>query len=79
MKSTPLELPLNDLQLELLKLFSRGLDEKDLLAIKRMIVKYLADKLTVMTDEVWEEKGWTNEDMERILEMHERTPYNPKN
>jgi hypothetical protein len=78
MKSLPVQVPLNNAQLEILKLFSRELDEQDLLAIKRMIVKYLADKVTKMADEVWEEKGWTNEDMDRMLHLHERTPYNPK-
>lgn len=79
MKTFPINVPLNELQLDILKLFSRELDEKDLLAIKRMIVKYLAEKLTKMADEVWEDKKWTNEEMEKILKMHERTPYNPKN
>ena len=70
---------LNPHQLEILKLFSRELEEKDLIEIKRLIVKYLADKVTKMADEIWEEKNWTNQDMERLLKTHERTPYNPKN
>jgi hypothetical protein len=72
-------MPLNDLQLEILKLFARDLEEADLLAIKRLIVKYLAKKVTQMADEVWEENKWTDEDMEKMLNTHERTPYNPKN
>ena len=79
MRELPVQTPLNDLQLEILKLFSRELDEKDLLAIKRLIVRYLAEKATRMADEVWEEKGWTNEDMQRLLNSHERTPYDPQN
>jgi hypothetical protein len=70
---------LNAQQLEILKLFSRELDETDLMAIKRLIVNYLGEKVTKMADRVWEEKGWTNEDMEALVENHERTPYNPKN
>ena len=70
---------LNQHQLEILKLFSRELEEKDLIEIKRLIVKYLADKVTKMADDIWEEKNWTNEDMERLLKTHQRTPYNPKN
>lgn len=79
MNTINLNSPLNNHQLEILKLFSRELDDKDLLEIKRLIVQYLADKVTHMTDEIWEEKGWTNEDMKRILKSHKRTPYNPKN
>jgi len=70
---------LNKNQLEILKLFSRDLSEEDMLAIKRLIVKYLGEKITNMADKIWEEKGWTDEDMDRLLKEHERTPYNPNN
>lgn len=70
---------LNKHQLEILKLFSSNLDDNDLVEIKQLIVQYLADKLTKEADRVWDEKGWTNEDMERLLNTHQRTPYNPKN
>ncbi len=72
-------LPLNKQQLEILKLFSRKLKEEDLLAIKRLIAQYLAQKVTRLADEGWEEKGWSNEDMEKLLQTHQRTPYNPEN
>ncbi|MCB0713223.1 MAG: hypothetical protein KDD67_12905 [Ignavibacteriae bacterium] len=65
--------PLNKGQLEILKLFTRDMDEADLLTIKRLIVYYLAEKATRMADEIWEEKGWTNEDMRRLIEAHMRT------
>ena len=74
-----MDTPLNHHQLEILKLFSREMDDQDLIAIKRLIVQYLGEKITKMADEVWEEKQWTNEDMKRLLENHERTSYNPKN
>lgn len=67
---------LNQHQLEILKLFTRELDNKDLIEIKRLIVKYLANKLTTMADDIWEEKRWTNENMERLLNIHKRTAYN---
>ena len=70
---------LNSQQLEILKLFSRELDDKDLLEIKRLIVTYLSEKITHLADEVWEEENWTNKDMDRLLKTHKRTPYNPKN
>ena len=72
-------IPLNNHQLEILKLFSREMEDNDLIEIKRLIVKYLAEKVTKLTNEVWEEKNWTDEDMERLLQSHKRTPYNPKN
>jgi len=60
---TALNYPLSNAQLELLKLFSRDLPEEDLIEIKQMIVNYLAKKLAQKADEVWEEKGWTNEEI----------------
>jgi len=70
---------LNKNQLEILKLFSRELDTKDLLEIKRLIVKYLANKVTTMADEIWEANSWTDDDIEKILKNSKRTPYNPNN
>ena len=70
---------LNQHQLEILKLFTRELDDNDLIEIKRLIVKYLASKVTKMADDIWEKNNWTDEDMERLLKTHKRTPYNPVN
>lgn len=70
---------LNAHQLEILRLFSRDLDDSDLIAIKRLIVQYLGEKVTKLADDVWDEKGWDDEDMEVLLKEHKRTPYNPKN
>ncbi len=79
MKSIQFETPLNQTQIEILKLFTRDLSEHDLLEIKRLIVRYLADQVTQKVDAIWEEKGWTDEDMQRMLNTHERTAYNPHN
>lgn len=73
METQVLKTPLNQVQLDVLKLLSRDLSDEDLLAIKRLIVKYLAEKATRLADKVWEEKGWTNDDMERLSETHMRT------
>lgn len=73
-----LKMPLSNVQLELLKLFSTDLPEEDLLAIKRLLVNFLAEKATRLADQIWEEKGWTNEDMDRMLKEHMRTPYQPQ-
>ena len=70
---------LNKHQLEILNLFSRKLDDNDFIEIKRLIVQYLANKVTKMADEIWEKNNWTDDDMERMLKTHKRTPYNPKN
>ncbi|HRF39122.1 MAG TPA: hypothetical protein PK198_10060 [Saprospiraceae bacterium] len=79
MNAVPQLNSLNKHQLEILKLFSRELDDNDLIEIKRLIVKYLDQKITKMADDIWEKNNWTDEDMERILKTHKRTPYNPNN
>ncbi len=68
--------PLSNIQLELLKLFERDIEDRDLIEIKRLIVKYLSTKLSVQADKVWDRKNWTNEHMDKFLRTHMRTPYN---
>ncbi len=58
---------LTNLQLELIKLFSYNLDEKQLLEVKSPLAKYFADKATREMDKIWEEKGLTNETMDTWL------------
>ncbi|MEZ4775334.1 MAG: hypothetical protein R3D00_19270 [Bacteroidia bacterium] len=79
MDAIPQNFRLNNHQLEILKLFARELDDNDMVEIKRLIVRYLASKVTQMADEIWEKNNWTNEEMERMLKTHKRTAYNPKN
>ncbi|NIM14146.1 MAG: hypothetical protein GTO45_19055 [Candidatus Aminicenantes bacterium] len=63
---------LTNLQLELVKLFSYNLNEKQLLEIKDLLAKYFADKATQEMDKVWQEKGLTNETMDTWLNEHLR-------
>jgi hypothetical protein len=67
--------PLNEMQLEILQLFNRDVSEEDMLAIKRFIVRYFAQKAISGANQKWDENGWTAEDEERLLNLHERTPY----
>ena len=53
------------------------MEETDLLEMKRMLVNYLAKKATKLADKVWEEKSWTEKNMDELLNKHERTSYNP--
>lgn len=70
---------LNKTQLDILKLFSRELEEKELVEIKKMIVEFLSKKVTTLADEVWVEKNWSDEQMENFLISEERTPYKAQN
>ena len=65
------------MQLELLKLFSTDIPDDEVQDIKRLIARYYAEKLTAVGDKVWEEKGWSDEDVEKMLHTRMRTPYTP--
>ena len=73
-----LQKPLSNIQQELLKMFSRDIGNNDLLEIKRLITKYFAKKSISEANKVWDEKKWTEEDINRLLQSHLRTPYNLK-
>lgn len=69
-----LSFPLNDTQVALLKL-SEQLSEEELQDLKQLIIALKARRLALLTDKVWEEKGWTQETMQTFLQAHLRTPY----
>ncbi|MEZ4825310.1 MAG: hypothetical protein R3C61_03305 [Bacteroidia bacterium] len=59
--------PLSDLQLELLQLYSQGVPEEDLIAIKRLLAKYFADRASDEMDRLWAKNKWTNETMNKWI------------
>jgi hypothetical protein len=61
-----LRMPLNNLQLELLRIYSGKVDDKDLLEIKKLISKYFAKKAMDMADEVWKNKKWDNDKVDKL-------------
>jgi hypothetical protein len=66
--------PLSESQLYMLRLMANIKDD-DLIEIKKLVRKYLAQKLTKQADAVWEQNEWTATDEEQILNTHLRTPY----
>ena len=66
---------LSNLQRQLLKLFAQEVSEKDLIEIQHLIAKYFAEKAMDLADESWDKKGWTDEDVEKLLNTKMRTPY----
>ena len=69
---------LSNAQLELLKLFSRDFSGTELLELKRILVKFLAQKAIRAANETMDEKGWGQDDLDQLLHTHERTPYPSK-
>ncbi|MBK7871543.1 MAG: hypothetical protein IPJ74_13145 [Saprospiraceae bacterium] len=64
--------PLSNMQLELLKVFSHDLKEQELLELKQLLVQFFAKRAIQATNQVWDEKGWTDEDVDRMLETKMR-------
>ena len=63
----------SNMQLELLRLYSYNLPDEELAEIKELLARYFAEKLRRRADEVWEEKGWTNDTMEEFLRTKMRS------
>jgi hypothetical protein len=59
--------PFSNLQMELLKLFSTNLSDKDLRELKDQLAQFYAQKSISLADQVWMEKNLTNEDMDGWL------------
>ena len=63
----------SNMQLELLRLYSRNLSDEELGEIKQLLARYFAGKLSRRADQMWEEKDWTNEKMEEFLHTKMRS------
>jgi len=70
---TVLDKPLSNLQIELLQLYSQNVSEEDLIAIKRLLARFFADRASDEMDKLWEEEGWTNDTMDDWLSDDEAT------
>jgi len=73
------ELPnrFNKAQLDLLKMFSRDIPIEQWAELRQLIFQYFMQKSIEAADKATE--NWTQEDFDRLLHTHYRTPYNPKN
>ena len=59
--------PLSNVQLELLKVFSYNLENKELQELKDVLVNFFAQRAIQLADNVWEKNNWTDEDVDRML------------
>ena len=63
---------LSNLQLELLKIFSRNISDRQLLEIKGILSRYFADKASDEFEKLAEERGWTAETYRQWASEHNR-------
>lgn len=66
---------LTNLQLELLKIFSREAPASDLIEIRDILSQFFAKKLIESANQSWKQQNWTEEKANEILHTHIRTPY----
>lgn len=59
--------PLSNAQLEILKAFSHDLTEEELKDFKDTIANFFAKRAIQAANQAWDEKSWTDEDVDRIL------------
>ncbi|MFY7912854.1 MAG: hypothetical protein ACOVO2_25015 [Emticicia sp.] len=64
---------LNDVQLNLLKLFSRKMSETEQAEINEMLLKYYDNLLQKEVQHAINQKGYTKEDFENVLNNSQRT------
>ena len=68
--------PFTNAQVELLRLFSKDLSDEDLLELRQYLSRFFSEKAKQSAAKVWLEKGWTDADVDKMLETRMRTPYN---
>jgi len=59
--------PLSNIQAELLKLFPADIPEKHLIELRQLIAGFLLDKARDKADSIWDEKGYTDDTLQQIL------------
>lgn len=61
---------LNPVQLHLIQLFSKNMSEDELKEIKALLLEYYNKRVTEEADKIWNEKQYSNEFMDQILNSH---------
>lgn len=62
-----LNYPLSNVQIELLKLYNTNLSDKEILELKDVLANFYAEKAIAQADAIWDERGLSDEDMDRLL------------
>jgi hypothetical protein len=63
---------MSNLQLELLRTFTRQISEDDVLAIRKFLADYFAQKAMDLADSAWDKNNWKNNDTQKLANEHNR-------
>lgn len=66
---------LNSMQLFMIRLFEKQLNARQEEEIKKLLTDYFAKQIDDEMDQIWEEKGLSQEHLNEALEQHKRTHY----
>lgn len=66
---------LNSMQLFMIRLFEKQLNAKQEEEIKTLLTDYFAKQIDLEMEQIWEEKGLSQKDLDQALEEHKRTHY----
>lgn len=66
---------LSNLQIEILKTFSRPLPESQVIEIQQLLADYFAEKVDSKVDELFDDNQWDASKVDEWLSEHLRTPY----
>ncbi|OOQ58715.1 hypothetical protein [Mucilaginibacter pedocola] len=64
---TTLNYPLSNIQIELMKLYGTNLSDSDLYDLKNLLARFFAERAIVTADAIWDKKGLTDDDMDKLL------------
>ena len=59
---------LNDIQIELLRMFANNLPDEYIIEFKKAMANFLVEKILDRGDEICEERGYTKETFENMVE-----------
>jgi hypothetical protein len=63
----PIDQPLSNVQMELLKLYSTSISDEHLLDLKKVISQFLLDKAIKEADNIWQLKGYNSDTTDKLL------------
>ncbi|MBD2703146.1 hypothetical protein IC229_21040 [Spirosoma sp. BT702] len=65
---------LSNLQRELLKLYPYNVSDDQLQDIRRLLADYFSQKIDSELNQLWQEKGWSEQTIENWKQEHLRSP-----
>ncbi len=67
--------PFTEAQIELLSLFKVKLNQTDMQELRQLLLEFKFRKLQENIEQITEEKGYTEQDFDKMRQEHNRTSY----